>query len=463
MTGLDHLNLREKARAPLILGSASLGVLVAAITISMIPELAIGTIALVLTGGLTYFAYRDFEKFTLLMIAARTWVEITHTSGDAGVLRVAVIATGGYTLIAAIWLTRRFLDRKLRISGLGATVAAFTAAAIISASFSQLKEQAFWGASKWVFLTIFVVAIDNLVVDKRAIRRLVTAVAISSVLPLSLGIWQFISGNVDTSDGFARIQGSFSHPNTYGFYLAVIGLMFVSTYRHLGRKQKLAVAVLLPAVLVSLLATYSRTSYAAFLVGLVVLSIVGRRYTLMALGAVAIAGALLFPGVSERIDEVGTATTVRGTAGDTLTWRLDYWKVIIDAGEGHRVTGLGLGVASQSTAQEREPHNDYLRALVEVGWIGLISFGAFIVALAMRVFRSLRMTQRTQGVDGLPRGLAEGFAAIFVAYLVGSLTGNLMTQLILLWYVLAIAGAATVPHSKGRRISAKPQAEAIHV
>ena len=156
----------------------------------------------------------------------------------------------------------------------------------------------------------------------------------------------------------------------------------------------------------------------------------------------AIAVAPLAPGIGDRLADLGEGTTLRGTPGNSLTWRIDYWGDVIDAGEGRRVTGLGLGVASDVTVQQREPHNDLVRAYVEMGGIGLAAYLGFLLAIGWQVRRSLAQTRPATRPPDLPRALAEGYAGIFAAYLVGSLTGNLMTQLALLWYLLAVAAAA---------------------
>lgn len=448
--------LQSRGSHVLILAVTSLGVIAAATAISVSRHIALGLIAVFVTGGILVVAARRFELFTLIMIAARTAVDLTHTVNDTRLLRLSVLITGAYTIVAGIWLIVRRSRDGLRVSTVTAWVALFTTASLTSAVFSVDPGQAAIGASRWVFLTVFVLTLENLVFDERAAKRVTLAVAISAVVPLIMGVLQFQTSDLVSSDGIPRIQGSFSHPNTYAFYLVVVGLILISILRHLTPRLRNVAAGLLGAVLLSLLATYSRTSYVAFLVGLVVVIILGRRRGLMIVAGLAVAAALLFPGVADRLNEVGQATTVRGTAGDSLAWRFDYWQDIIGVGEGHRITGLGLGVASDLTEQGREPHNDFVRAFVEVGWIGLIAFAGLMLALGKRVMRALAVTSPRGGATGFSRGLAEGFAAVFAAYLVASVTGNLMTQLILLWYVLAIGVAATIPHEKGRRIAARP-------
>jgi hypothetical protein len=68
----------------------------------------------------------------------------------------------------------------------------------------------------------------------------------------------------------------------------------------------------------------------------------------------------------------------------------------------------------------------------------------------------MKRTTPAAGRAGLPRALAIGYAGIFAAYVVGSLTGNLMTQLVLLWYVAALAVASGLPARERGLVLAEP-------
>lgn len=443
-----------------VLTVASLAVVVGAVLTSASPVLASATIIACAVALTAWLAVTRFELFTLVMIAARTAVDIAHTGADAGPLRLSAIVTGVYTVAAVGWLVRRRIRGRLRVSAVSVWVAVFALIALISAGFSAEPAVALDGASKWIFLAAFVLVLDNLIVDGRSVQKVLIAVVASTLVPLTMGMWQFFFGAVE-SDGLPRIEGSFSHPNTFGFYLVVIVLVLVAVMPEIKRSWRVPAGLILLASIVSLMATYSRTSYASLLIGLGVLIVLGRRWALLAICAIALAASLMFPGVQERVSDIGTATTVRGTSGDTLSWRLGYWQVVMEAGEDQRITGLGLGVASQVTDQGREPHNDYLRALVEVGILGLLAYIGLMAAIGRSIFRALRVTNSNSRHGPLSRALAEGFAAVFAAYLVGSLTGNLMTQLVLLWYVLAVGVVATVPFEPGRRI-ASSQAPSSH-
>lgn len=436
-----------------VLGPVSLAIVGIAVIGSNRPlavALFVGTIVLV---AAIVLGVSRFEWLTLLMIAGRTAIDLTHPGADQEALRLSMLITGLYTLISIIWLILRRFERPLRISPISISVAVVAAAAILSGLLSDDRVTALIGASRWVFLTVFVVVLDNLMTDQRTVRRVLLAVGASTIVPLVFGAWQLIEGRGRLIGGISRIEGSFAHPNTYGFYLTVIGLALTAVIRSLPGVQKLISRILLLVVIASLVATYSRTSYGAFAVGVIVIAIVGRRWLLLAMTLVTIAVAPFVPAVGERLADLDEGPTLRGTPGNSLTWRLDYWQTVVEVGEGRRATGVGLGVVSELTDSGREPHNDFVRSFVELGAIGLAAYLGFLLVMGWQVRTTLIRTQSETEPPGLPRCLAEGFAGLFAAYLIESVTGNPMTQLILLSYVVALALAAC---QSGRNVGAPP-------
>jgi putative inorganic carbon (hco3(-)) transporter len=436
-------NQYERGRLLVVLGPVSLAIVGVAVLVSnrlMVGIVFIGTVVLIAS---IVIGVRHFEFLTLLMIGGRTAIDLAHPGVDEEALRLSVLVTGLYTLISVVWLIVRRLERPLRISPIGKAVAVVTMTAILSGVLSDERVAALIGASRWVFLSVFVVVLDNLLTDQRAVRRLLVAIGVSTIVPLGFGIWQLVEGQGRLIDGISRIEGSFAHPNTYGFYLAVIGLALIGVIRSLPIAQKLIARALLLVVVASLVVTYSRTSYAAFAAGVIVMAILGRRWMLLGITLVTIAVAPLIPAVGGRLADLGEGATLRGTPGNSLTWRLDYWQTVVEVGEGRRATGVGLGVVSELTDSGREPHNDFVRAFVELGVIGLAAYVVFLLVMGWQARTALRRTQPETGRPGLPRCLAEGFAGICAAYLVESVTGNPMTQLILLSYVIALALAAS--------------------
>ena len=85
----------------------------------------------------------------------------------------------------------------------------------------------------------------------------------------------------------------------------------------------------------------------------------------------------------------------------------------------------------------KQPHNDFVRAYVELGAIGLMAYILLLIAMARVAVRGVRDARA-----GWQRGVAVGFAGCFVAFVLVSLVANVMSQAVVLWYLFAFAACA---------------------
>ncbi len=86
---------------------------------------------------------------------------------------------------------------------------------------------------------------------------------------------------------------------------------------------------------------------------------------------------------------------------------------------------------------EKQPHNDFVRAYVEMGAIGLTAYVILLYALGRVAVRGVKYARA-----GLERGIGVGFAACTVAFVLVSLGANVMSQAVVLWYFFAFAACA---------------------
>lgn len=102
-------------------------------------------------------------------------------------------------------------------------------------------------------------------------------------------------------------------------------------------------------------------------------------------------------------------------------------------------TGIGYGMTSYLTTQAKMPHNDYLRAYVETGLVGLAVYLAVIVLLLRLGLRAVRLAP----AGTLDRGVAVGYLGCAVALAMTSFTANEINGVAQLWYFVAFAAAAS--------------------
>jgi O-antigen ligase len=84
------------------------------------------------------------------------------------------------------------------------------------------------------------------------------------------------------------------------------------------------------------------------------------------------------------------------------------------------------------------PHNDYLKALIETGSLGLVAYGVWLFALLRHAWRAYRAAQ-----DRIISWRALGLLAVVLAGMVMSLADNYQGYTAVQWYLWALV--ALVP------------------
>jgi O-antigen ligase len=192
-----------------------------------------------------------------------------------------------------------------------------------------------------------------------------------------------------------RIQGTFSHPNSFGQYLApfvLVAVAVATTTRGASRWMSLAVAAGL-VLLVTL--TYSRTALLVVASGLVALPILQRRdlglrslgRALLVVVVVGVLGWLLVGRyVEQRFADVAINRMVwelalTGASENSFTWRLINWVGLIQLGLSHRWLGHGAGMTTRlnplvnmENGLRFNAHDDFVRFFFESGAVGLLCY-----------------------------------------------------------------------------------------
>jgi O-antigen ligase len=236
--------------------------------------------------------------------------------------------------------------------------------------------------------------------------------ALGAVIPIAVALGQLTRdvGFYEPS-GLLRIQGTFSHPNAFGQYLAPFVLATVAlatTTRGPTRWLSLGLAAGL-VLLVTL--TYSRTALLVVATGLVALPILQRRdLGLRSLGrallVVLVFGALgwLLVGryIEQRFADVAINRMVwdlalTGASENSFTWRLINWAQLIQLGLSHRWLGHGAGMTTRlnplinmENGLPFNAHDDFVRFFFEGGAVGLLCYlvyGALLWRWAQRQAR----------------------------------------------------------------------------
>ncbi|EPR67469.1 hypothetical protein [Cyclobacterium qasimii] len=134
--------------------------------------------------------------------------------------------------------------------------------------------------------------------------------------------------------------------------------------------------------------------------------------------------------ISERLAEN------QAGGGSSLVWRIVTWKLMYDEllEKDGLYTGMGLEYASLVSpyfleSSIREPHNDYVRILLE---FGLFGFGLFLFALFYGLNRVKKNADKQQ--SPFYYAIYAALAAIFL----GMIVGNIVVLSTLWWLLLTI-------------------------
>lgn len=317
----------------------------------------------------------------------------------------------------------------------------------------------------WLMIYLLVTQLKDRVPPKKVVYRLFWALA----LPITVALLQMfvpsvlppmlapVSGTEFTggppSEGSSRIRGTLGHPNTFvTFLLMFMGLTY---WRITQSKQHLPWMLLLG--LLTFFYVSTKSLFGLMMLGTFIVVLIVPKLSLPSL----MGGIVLFSLIiglfgstdfgKERLGSIGQtplgnpdidiwrAILLSAGDGNSFNWRIMQWTYLLGQWQLHPILGYGLGISAHVSTNKLYPHNDYVRALVEGGIVGLI---VFLIFLGVQVVRLIRLAQQATPGSG-QRDLCLVLLAILLAIPVGMITENIWshTTLFFYWFILsAVAG-----------------------
>lgn len=328
-------------------------------------------------------------------------------SSIAGIPLDAVILSVLVSILLGVPLLRRLGVTAMPRVGVEVPALAFLGWALASvlATGFQTSTLATWIRYAGYVLLVFVTA--AVAVDPMRRRLLMWAITIAGSVTVAQGFMQYVRpaeegigmGGLDASVA-TRIFASFENPNFYAEYLVLLfavtlGLFFIE--RGLLRY---VVAFLLAAQAIALLLTYTRGSWIALAVGIVVglLMIDGRLVWPFVFG-----GTVFVPLVPGALARFQSLFTLEGTA----SFRLKLWEVAGVAMAERPLFGVGPGRFYEAFTDAvlnnahlnvgylvYGAHNSYFQLGAEIGVIGMIAFVWMVFeACRMGAYYNVRMPE----------------------------------------------------------------------
>ncbi len=315
----------------------------------------------------------------------------------------------------------------------------------------RLRELLFWGSLGIVFHTVTA----NLR-NRRHLRLILVALAVSTLVEASLALFEYVDG---WSERVALLNGAVVYPVPTGtlghrnalaqfLVLAVLAVLALALAERGAVRRFGLVAAGLGSL--ALVVTFSRASWIAFVVGASVYLVERRtRLPVLAVGAVAAVGAtalaLLDAGaIGARI------SSLFGTEADNLDeFRLELVERGARIAVDHPLTGSGhfeeVVIYSGSPELATHPHNLFVGLAVFFGILAALAFAGLVLLALRAVWNGFR----TQA--GAKQLTAVGFLALLVAFLVNGLVeypfwNTSLTVLVVLVLAVAVTLDGKAPH-----------------
>ncbi len=393
-------------------------------------------VAMGLVGWFAVLALLDVRVTVLALILARSTLDIAAglslvPAGPMSDFNLAAVLSSMLIVLGLV----HFAVNRVDVSKIplfwpfSALLTAFAVGILYAPDLGAALQD--WLRAFSVFV-LYLLVVDMLRDEKQA-ASVVKAILFSAVVPAVVGLHQIVTGGGDQyTEGFNRIFATFTHPSPYAFYLVTLlpiaGVVFLHTSSRLGR---LGLGLLLPAMMVSVLATFTRMAWLGLIITLLIMVVVKSRRALLALLALLLLIWIAVPPVGERIGELNEPNS-------SLNARVQRWEEAWTIPSHWQwLTGAGLGAVEYHVGEVA--HNDYLKVWVETGVLGSVAF----LWLYGSLFRTAIAGYRRLSSD-YQRSLVLAFIAILAARAVMAFTDNLIVHPVLEWYLWSLAALAVV-------------------
>ncbi|NTW29293.1 MAG: hypothetical protein HGA39_08045 [Coriobacteriia bacterium] len=345
----------------------------------------------------------------------------------------AVTLSAPLVLALSIPFLRRLGANRIPFSPLELPALVFLGITLISVVFSEgVLSSALTWTRYATYILLLVVA--SAVAMRPENRRLLTwTVALTSLATVAQAAYQFARPDAlaksfaFSAEVGARVTGSFGNPNSYSEYLVLAFALTLSlALAEKDWRRWSAVAILL-AQSCALVLTYTRGSWLALGLGVLVAALmIDWRLA----GAFVLAGGGLLsivPGAMQRL------TSIFASEGGASV-RLPLWNLAVEMFRLHPWTGVGLGgyvtalMAQIKATPSMLPagvtpmnaHNSFLTLAAETGIFGIAAFVWFVVCTVRSCFTYAKKLVRGSAAWLINAALSVGV----IGYTANALTDN---------------------------------------
>ena len=383
-----------------------------------------------------------FEWFVWAVLLIRPSLDAFPQVGGVG---VGAMLAAMFLLVSSVWLlTQRRAGEWTRLSPASSAMLVFASAVGLAIVTSIVRVASVRAALEIVAGMAMFLVLEQLLPDRiDRLRRLVSAVLLSAVIPLIVAFQQWFTGTGATARSVVpRVYGTFVHPNPFATYLVLMIILAVTVALTSEKPMRWVLMIYSGLIVLIVIQTYNRAGWISLVVALAYIGYRRSKWILVGFVAAAVAVAVFVPAVSERFADLSEEKNLpEGVPQNSLDWRIQYWGELIPLTAESPLTGIGPQAVLNTRPEGLEPHNVLVQTVVETGLFGFVALVAVFLGFAVTLSRRRRNARNATELH-----LADGAIAAVLSVFVLVPSENLLNATMTWWYLAACAtwGFATL-------------------
>jgi len=331
------------------------------------------------------------------------------------------LTQAAFTLGLLTWIGKMIYQRKFLVKStpLDYIFLAYLIFEMLAMFFSPEPVIALKNMKRMLLIPIVYLIANNLEEEKFTRKLIITLILVTSILA-GYGIFKYLAG----VGGLAGRLRLFHHWMTSGGILMMIALLNVAfLFTQTPRKYKIAATISLIPILLSLIFTFTRSSWLGFLGGLVLIAWFRARKLLVILLVIGLIAIFLAPaGIQDRIKSIVDPTHPNNV--ERLNMWQSGWQMLLD----RPLTGYGdidLGKLYQQqyklpTAKENvgHLHNNLVHLGATLGVPGILVFLALMIMIFIQEYK---IYSSIGNQDWLRQALVLGCLAVLIGFNINGL------------------------------------------
>jgi len=326
-------------------------------------------------------------------------------------------------------------DIDIQFYGLEKEYVLFLCIIFISLVYSPEREQGLFYSIRFLVLILMTYLIYNCINKQKELSTvLMLIVGISSIIA-AYNVYQFYLNPqiaafnfINQGTKLIRSSGFETDPNIFASYLFIPLMCVVCLFERAGNRMKIFWFSIAGILLLSVLLTYSRSSWVAIFFGLLFISYHKKslRFPLYCLGAFLVVFIVseeirtTFFSVIDRVGEI-----FAGKSDDSSRFRIILFQTSILMWLDSYTFGIGYQGFStvfkdyhppQEVGWVYEPHNEFYTVLSELGTIGFIIFIFIIIKIINLSYLSLKEYAKQEQDDTLILALFSSFICYLIFF-----------------------------------------------